>query len=450
MPSMRVWSRGVKLEVEGMHAGDHTMALRDSRLSDRLRRMSVDGGVGQARLASTELRDSSADPGVDASTEVMPLWARARYMAGLGDGDGAGVRSLKRQFVTVAGEAKKLSSPWFAAICGLLRQHPRAVLVMKAPAQAEALQRVVAEASARGVSPHRVLFMHGFVAMARFVERLMAADVILDTFPFGAHSLLVSPATLGVPVVGLRGAPQIGRVGPGLSNQVERGMRVLGGGRSGVRLLQGWSMRDCMGLASRVLSVSGLGRGMLRARLGREALMSGFLSDGAMASSLGRATSLMWDVRAFQVDGVASRVGIASERGVGGGGVFPGHGHDSHAAGHGADDGMREDAACCVGGTSCAASEAFDRVLRVRLAERPARSMLLGWLAMHVVVDPEASGRSGTAASDDRCRVVLGASREAASVWARGEAEGYRRMGEGRLCANALLRSSILRGPQDI
>jgi len=100
-------------------------------------------------------------------------------------------------------------------ICNVLRRNPRILLLFRGPDTTEGYQRVVAEAAARGIPSWRILFTHGYVSARSYHQRILAADLILDTTPFGAHSLITTPLTIGVPLLALQGDDRVGRVGPG-------------------------------------------------------------------------------------------------------------------------------------------------------------------------------------------------------------------------------------------
>jgi protein O-GlcNAc transferase len=106
----------------------------------------------------------------------------------------------------------KLSAPVFDIWMRLLARVHGSVLWLSAtndPAQAN-LRR---EAAARGIDPARLIFAPYASGIADHLARHRAADLFLDTLPYGAHSTACDALWAGLPVVTCAGNTFAGRVG---------------------------------------------------------------------------------------------------------------------------------------------------------------------------------------------------------------------------------------------
>jgi protein O-GlcNAc transferase len=106
----------------------------------------------------------------------------------------------------------KLSAPLFDVWMRLLARLPGSVLWLSdtnAPAQAN-LRR---EAAARGVDPARLIFAPYAGRIEDHLARHRAADLFLDTLPYGAHSTACDALWAGLPVLTCTGNTFAGRVG---------------------------------------------------------------------------------------------------------------------------------------------------------------------------------------------------------------------------------------------
>lgn len=97
----------------------------------------------------------------------------------------------------------KLTPSVFDVWCAILNAVPEAVLWLFAPAPVvrDNLSRA---AEARGISANRLVFA-GHCPQERHLVRLRCADLVLDTWPCGAHTTARDALAVGVPVVTLRG-----------------------------------------------------------------------------------------------------------------------------------------------------------------------------------------------------------------------------------------------------
>ncbi len=98
----------------------------------------------------------------------------------------------------------------FDVWCSVMREVPRAVLWLR-ETNAQLHENVRAEAAARGVEPHRILFARTVPYNLHF-SRLALADVFVDTWPYNAHTTASDALWAGVPVVTLYGNGYASRV----------------------------------------------------------------------------------------------------------------------------------------------------------------------------------------------------------------------------------------------
>jgi predicted O-linked N-acetylglucosamine transferase (SPINDLY family) len=106
----------------------------------------------------------------------------------------------------------KISRPMFEVWMDLLAEVPDSVLWLR-QAQAEHGERLKAQAAARGVEPHRLIFAPYVEDRAEYLARLRCADLFLDTLPYNAHTTAMEALWAGVPVVSSPGSGFAGRVG---------------------------------------------------------------------------------------------------------------------------------------------------------------------------------------------------------------------------------------------
>jgi protein O-GlcNAc transferase len=104
----------------------------------------------------------------------------------------------------------ELASIW----CEALRREPRAVLWLYA-ARADVPANLRAFAASQGIDPKRFIFAE-FAEQAEHISRLQAADLCLDTLPYGSHTTGVDALWAGVPLLTCYGETYAGRVGASL------------------------------------------------------------------------------------------------------------------------------------------------------------------------------------------------------------------------------------------
>jgi protein O-GlcNAc transferase len=105
----------------------------------------------------------------------------------------------------------KIRPDTFAAWCAILQAVPNAVLWLRDPGE-PARSRLVA-AAARWRVESRLAFAPHVPAREQHMSRLAAADIALDTFPYGSHTNAVDALWAGIPLVTTRGATFASRVG---------------------------------------------------------------------------------------------------------------------------------------------------------------------------------------------------------------------------------------------
>ncbi len=106
--------------------------------------------------------------------------------------------------------AFKILPEVFAVWMGLLRAIDHSVLwLLEAGADAEGSLR--AEARAAGVDPSRLVFARR-APVERHVARIAAADLVVDSFPYGAHTTANDALLAGVPLVTHAGETLVSRI----------------------------------------------------------------------------------------------------------------------------------------------------------------------------------------------------------------------------------------------
>ena len=111
--------------------------------------------------------------------------------------------------------AYKINPTMFDIWMRLLRETPAGVLWLRGgePAQRANLLRA---ASARGVEAERLVFASRMERMAAHLARYRAADLFLDTLPYGAHATARDALWAGLPVLTCSGDSFAGRVASSL------------------------------------------------------------------------------------------------------------------------------------------------------------------------------------------------------------------------------------------
>jgi predicted O-linked N-acetylglucosamine transferase (SPINDLY family) len=106
---------------------------------------------------------------------------------------------------------RKISPLLFEAWMAALRAAPDAVLWL-ASGPFDVLLNLRSAAAALGVSPERIVFAPRAPNLAQYLARYQAADLALDTFPYGSHSTALDVLWAGCPLLAVTGPSMAGRV----------------------------------------------------------------------------------------------------------------------------------------------------------------------------------------------------------------------------------------------
>jgi predicted O-linked N-acetylglucosamine transferase (SPINDLY family) len=98
----------------------------------------------------------------------------------------------------------------FAIWMRLLHAIPGSVLWLLAT-NAEAVANLRREAAAQGIAPERLIFAE-VVPIERHLARHAAADLLVDTFPYGAHTTTNDALLAGLPVLTCAGETLVSRI----------------------------------------------------------------------------------------------------------------------------------------------------------------------------------------------------------------------------------------------
>lgn len=116
------------------------------------------------------------------------------------------------------GQSYKLTPDVFDLWCRVLRDHPRGLLWLLAD-DAGTVTRLRDEVLLRGVEPQRLLFAAPADTRTH-LDRLRQADLVLDTFPYGGHTLSSDALWAGTPLVTRYGETFASRVAASLLKDV--------------------------------------------------------------------------------------------------------------------------------------------------------------------------------------------------------------------------------------
>ena len=183
----------------------------------------------------------------------------------------------------------KLDPASFGLWMHVLRRAPGSVLWLLRPKGRQfdhVAAHLEAEAAARGVHPARLVWADR-VPKAEHLRRHAAADLLLDTLVYGAHSTATDALRGGLPLLTVRGEQFPQRVGASL-------LRAVGAKQE---LLAVDSLRDFEDLA---VSLAGTRRlRALRARLADEGRASRLFDTRAFTRDLERAFHAVWEGHAL-------------------------------------------------------------------------------------------------------------------------------------------------------
>jgi predicted O-linked N-acetylglucosamine transferase (SPINDLY family) len=109
----------------------------------------------------------------------------------------------------------KIQPTVFGCWMRILRQAPGSVLWLAQPND-QAVANLRAETQRCGIDPARVIFAPKMPAIADHLARYQAADLFLDTLPYGAHATASDALWAGLPLLTIRGSAFAARVGASL------------------------------------------------------------------------------------------------------------------------------------------------------------------------------------------------------------------------------------------
>jgi predicted O-linked N-acetylglucosamine transferase (SPINDLY family) len=109
------------------------------------------------------------------------------------------------------GQVRKINPPLFDIWMDVLNRLPKTVLWL-AHTHRPAMQNLRREAQKRGVAPERLIFAVPVSDNAEHLARYRAADLALDTFPYGSHSTAADSLWMGCPLIALVGETFAARV----------------------------------------------------------------------------------------------------------------------------------------------------------------------------------------------------------------------------------------------
>ncbi len=112
----------------------------------------------------------------------------------------------------------KLLPETFDIWCEVMRDAPHAVLWLTSP-NVDVVTNLRAQATLRGVDPGRLVFA-ARASYEDYFNRFAAADLFVDTWPYGAHTTASDALWAGLPVLTLEGPGFASRVGSSLMRSV--------------------------------------------------------------------------------------------------------------------------------------------------------------------------------------------------------------------------------------
>ena len=173
----------------------------------------------------------------------------------------------------------KISDEVFAAWCQILLQVPGSVLWLL-DADAGARARLMACAAEHGIAAERLIFA-GHLPQEAHLARLSLADLVLDTFPYGAHTTASDALWCGVPVLTRTGATFSSRVAASLLQASD---------------MPGLVVRDVDAYVHRAVTLAHDPEAMaeLRSRLARKRLQTPLFDTEAFARNFESLLRLIW------------------------------------------------------------------------------------------------------------------------------------------------------------
>jgi predicted O-linked N-acetylglucosamine transferase (SPINDLY family) len=106
---------------------------------------------------------------------------------------------------------QKITASCFARFIAILSATPGSVLWLRTGNEV-ANQRLRQIAAQGGIAPERLIYAPSVAGHPNHISRMGAADLFLDTFPYGAHATATDALTAGLPVLTVRGKSFAARV----------------------------------------------------------------------------------------------------------------------------------------------------------------------------------------------------------------------------------------------
>jgi predicted O-linked N-acetylglucosamine transferase (SPINDLY family) len=221
----------ILVDLKGYTAGSRTLLLAHRPAPVQVSYLGFPGTLGQGfvdyLISDRFVTPEAGAAGYTEALACMPHSYQPHGRVPAADGaapDRAALGLPEQAFVFACfNQAFKFTPAVFDIWCRLLRELPGSVLWLLDDAQAKGNLR--AEALARGVDPHRLVFAAD-MPQAAHLARLPAIDLMLDTWPYNAHTTASDALCAGVPLVTCAGETFASRVAGGLLRAVGLGELV--------------------------------------------------------------------------------------------------------------------------------------------------------------------------------------------------------------------------------
>lgn len=212
----------ILIDLNGWTGNTRTAALAWRPAPVQVNWLGYPATLGSRQLADYLIGDATVTPAQDAAcyAETLALMPhcyqpndRSRTIGAIPCRREAGLPEAGLVFCCF-NRFLKISDEVFDAWCRILDQIPGSVLWLL-EGSAEARGRLLAHAGDRGIAAERLVFAPPLPQEAH-LARLSLADLVLDTFPYGAHTTASDALWCGVPVLTRSGATFSSRVAASL------------------------------------------------------------------------------------------------------------------------------------------------------------------------------------------------------------------------------------------
>lgn len=221
----------ILVDLKGYTAGSRTLLLAHRPAPVQVSYLGYPGTLGQGfvdyLISDRFVTPAEGAAGYTEALACMPHSYQPHGRVALADAPLPGRAELglpEQGFVFACfNQAFKFTPAVFDIWCRLLREVPGSVLWLLDDEQAKGNLR--SEALARGVAPDRLVFAAD-LPQAEHLARLPAIDLMLDTWPYNAHTTASDALCAGVPLVTCAGETFASRVAGGLLMAVGLGELV--------------------------------------------------------------------------------------------------------------------------------------------------------------------------------------------------------------------------------